>query len=166
MRLAKPSREELEEFFRDEITATHLKLARVRFLTGPFSLLLLKLLRVNGLTIGRFVFVLTEPGRMGRRTISASLTVHELCHVFQYERNGGVSFLTTYFSNYWKGLRRQKKRDATARLLAYLSIPEEIEARAAENNFIQWRRARQQVEPVDEPVTLIANGALEPESYG
>jgi hypothetical protein len=142
MRLAPRAREELVAFFGDEIAATGLPLEKVRFFAGPFTFVFLKLLRVNGLTLGRRIFVLADTDRHGRRFISASLAVHELCHVFQYERNGGVRFLTTYLRGYWKCLRKQKKWDATARLIAYMAIPEEIEAQCAENRFIPWRAAR------------------------
>jgi hypothetical protein len=141
MRLAPRAYEELVAFFHDETAATGLPLEKVRFLAGPFTFLFLKLLRVNGLTLGRRIFVLADTDRHGRRFISASLAVHELCHVFQYERNGGVRFLATYLRGYWSCLRRQKKWDATARLIAYLAIPEEIEAQSAENRFIPWRAA-------------------------
>lgn len=142
MKLAAGSREELAEFFREQIKTTGLSLEKVRFIAGPFTLIILKLLKVNGLTLGRRVFVLTETDGPGQRLIPAVLAAHELCHVFQYERHGGVKFLARYLIGYWKCLRRQRRWNAEGRMLAYLSIPEEVEAQATENNFIQWRRAR------------------------
>ncbi len=59
---------------------------------------------------------------------SPQLTAHELEHVLQMRRDGVVWFYTKYLWFYFVNLRKYKNSH-----IAYLNIPYEIEARAAEN---------------------------------
>jgi hypothetical protein len=147
MRLARQSREELEEFFGDRLDSTGIQLSEINFYVGPLSRLLIKIIGVSGLTLGRNVFVISQRDEHGRRRIHAALAVHEICHVLQYETEGFAPFVREYFAGYWQRLRKHHRWDALARQLAYLEIPAETEARTAEHDFVRWRREGGRLSP-------------------
>jgi hypothetical protein len=60
--------------------------------------------------------------------------------VLQYEGRGWAGFLAGYLRGYFLELWRWKSLGAEARKAAYLSIPEERAARAAEGAYFEWRR--------------------------
>lgn len=81
---------------------------------------------IRAMTIGRTIFL--EPDLMTEAQHGPGLLlVHELVHVRQWGEMGVTRFLWGYLSAYlggrWRGLGHQA---------AYLAIPLEVEARAAE----------------------------------
>ncbi|MEO6390300.1 MAG: DUF4157 domain-containing protein [Pyrinomonadaceae bacterium] len=142
MRLAESSREELEDFFQGSLTETGLRLEDVSFHAGWLAQRFVRIIRVNGITLGRHIF-LTPQGRVeGQLSIPATLAVHEICHVIQYEQRGFVGFLISYLSGYFNGLRAVGKLDNASRRQAYLALADEVEAQAAESAFLRWRSNR------------------------
>jgi hypothetical protein len=97
--------------------------------TGPFARALTTALAADAVTIGARVF-LSKPAaahvaagtESGRRLLR-----HELAHVSQFAREGAARFLWRYGVSYARGRRRGLSHAA-----AYLEIPYEREARAAE----------------------------------
>lgn len=74
----------------------------------------------SGWTLGRHVFIRPEiTGERFRR-----LLLHELVHVVQYRRMGGILFLVRYLSEYFANLLRTGNHRE-----AYLGISLEAEAR-------------------------------------
>lgn len=76
----------------------------------------------HGMTVGRFILVLRDDDRSGRRVLLA----HELVHVEQYARLGAARFLWRYLREYFANLVRLRSHRQ-----AYLAISAEAEARAA-----------------------------------
>lgn len=145
MRLAESSLQELEEFFRESLTETGLRLEEVSFHAGWFAHWFVRIIRVNGITLGRHIF-LTPQGRVeGRLSMPATLAVHEICHVIQYERRGFFGFLASYLSGYFHGLRAVGKLDSASRRQAYLALADEVEAQETESAFLRWRTNRRLV---------------------
>jgi hypothetical protein len=102
--------------------------------------MLMKVVRMDGITFGRNVFVrATLVGRdaRGRATIPARLLVHEAAHVLQYERRGYARFFRDYLRGYLRGLRAGKRWDERGRMAAYFAIEEEREARSAEHAYVE-----------------------------
>lgn len=79
-----------------------------------------KLLKADGVTIGRDIFFLDSNPPL-------HLIKHELVHVKQYEKHGLIGFLVIYLYHYLKG--RLKGR---SHFEAYYDIPFEVEARKGE----------------------------------
>lgn len=73
-----------------------------------------------GMTVGRFVFLMSDVDRDGTRELLA----HELVHVRQYAEQGVIGFLYRYVRDYLRGLWAHRRHRA-----AYLAIPAEVEAR-------------------------------------
>jgi hypothetical protein len=103
--------------------------ARLRIRTGPFARALTRLLGADAFTLGTRVFL----SRIATREIAAEteagrrLLRHELVHVSQFAREGPARFLWRYAASYARGRGRGLSHGA-----AYLEIPYEREARAAE----------------------------------
>jgi len=103
--------------------------ARPRLRTGPFARALTRLFQADAFTLGTRVFL----SRIAAREIAAEteagrrLLRHELAHVSQFAREGFARFLWRYAASYARGRRRGLSHGA-----AYLEIPYEREARAAE----------------------------------
>lgn len=103
--------------------------------------LITKILRVDGITIGRYIFIrpsLAKYNSQNHLIINQKLLAHELTHVLQYQELGFIGFLTDYLKEYFGGLRRKKKWNSLARLEAYWEISHEVEARNAAQKFIEW----------------------------
>ncbi|MFT5202618.1 MAG: hypothetical protein ACI9C1_002011 [Candidatus Aldehydirespiratoraceae bacterium] len=75
----------------------------------------------SGMTIGRFIFLTSDPDQLGGRELLA----HELVHVRQFAELGFLRFLFHYLRDYGRCLRELRKHRA-----AYLAIPAEERARA------------------------------------
>ena len=80
-----------------------------------------------GMTLGRFILVLRDDERSGRRALLA----HELVHVEQYAEVGIARFLWRYVGEYFANLWRLRSHRQ-----AYLAISVEAEARAVSE---RWR---------------------------
>jgi hypothetical protein len=110
---------------------------------GLLARLLTEPARVGAITFGRRVFVrpsLIKKDSSGRAGVPAWLLVHEAAHVLQYEERGFVGFLVGYLREYFRGLKEGKGLNAAARNAAYLAIPEERAARAAEHAYVESHR--------------------------
>ncbi len=141
MRLSENSKKRLEEFakafFRNELES----LPEMIIYAKRGADLLTKTLNVQGITLGKYVFL--KPSLIWlneRKQICAPkwLIAHEYAHVLQYRKLGTMKFLLTYFRDFWRGLKRFEKWDFNARLEAYLEISHEIEARHFENEYLKW----------------------------
>ncbi len=143
MRLSDKSHREVEEFFRKHQGMPGLVLPPVYVYAGLLARLLTEPARVGAITFGRRVFVrptLIKNDSSGRASVPAWLLVHEAAHVLQYEERGYLRFFVGYLRSYVRGLREGKGFDAAARNAAYLAIPEECAARAAEHAYVESRR--------------------------
>ncbi len=141
MRLSKDSQKRLEEFtklfFQDEFKS----LPKMKIYANHGADLLTRILNVQGITFGTYVFL--QPSLIWlneRKQICAPkwLIAHEYAHVLQYRRLGTIKFLFSYFRDFRRGLKNHKKWDFNARVEAYLEIPHEIEARRFENEYLKW----------------------------
>jgi hypothetical protein len=143
MRLSEESHREVEEFFRKHEGRPGLVLPTVYVYAGLLARLLTEPARVGAITFGRRVFVrpsLIKRDSSGRASVPAWLLVHEAAHVLQYEECGFVGFLVGYLRSYVRGLEEGEGLNAAARNAAYLAIPEERAARAAEHAYVESRR--------------------------
>jgi hypothetical protein len=143
MRLSDESHREVEEFFRKHQGRPGLVLPPVYVYAGVLARLLTEPARVGAITFGRRVFVrpsLVKRDSSGRASVPAWLLVHEAAHVLQYEERGLVRFFAGYLREYFRGLKEGKRFDAAARNAAYLAIPEERAARAAEHAYVESHR--------------------------
>ena len=133
------SHSRFEKFFRDFYGDEKLILPAIHIYSRRVSLLVTTILQVNGITIGRHIFIhpkFTKRDEQNRLYAPKSLIAHELTHSVQYTRQGFFGFLKSYLGAYWKLLRGSKKWDFNTRMQAYLDIPQEIEARHATDLFI------------------------------
>lgn len=96
----------------------------------------------TGMTLGRFVLLVTDHDRSGRRELIA----HELVHVRQFASHGTVGFLVRYVRDYVVALRRHRNHRA-----AYLAIPAEVEARRDAARWRAGRAARSRAGPAAPP---------------
>lgn len=142
MKLAEKSRRKIEEFFRHYLRDEQFRLPEIIFYGGPLARLLTTGLKVEGIAVGRRVFILPTNFRycekQGRRHADEALIVHEIAHVLQYGREGFWRFLRLYVSSYRANLKRQRRRDAAAKSAAYYEIPFEIEARRIAAAYVDW----------------------------
>jgi hypothetical protein len=118
-----------------------LRLPPVHLYNGRVSRWVTNTFHIGAITFGRHVFIdpeLTRRDTGGRWAAPAWLVAHETTHVLQYEAAGVVSFLISYLLDYWRGLRRQKRWDAAARMEAYSAIKAERAAREAERAYARW----------------------------
>jgi hypothetical protein len=143
MRLSVEAHREVEEFFRKHEGRPGLVLPPVYVYAGALARLLTEPARVGAITFGQRVFVrptLIKKDSSGRASVPAWLLVHEAAHVLQYDERGFVGFLVGYLRSYVRGLKEGKGLNAAARNAAYLAIPEERAARAAERAYVESRR--------------------------
>jgi hypothetical protein len=146
MYLAKSSHEKFEEFYRDFFDERDNSLPKIEIYARRGAGLVTKLLNINGITIGRRIFIrpqLLTNSDNARLHAPKALIAHELAHVLQYQRLGFIKFLYTYLSAYWQALRKKEKWDSNARMEAYLEIPHEVEARQFAADFLAWLESRE-----------------------
>ncbi len=142
MRLAESSHSKIEEFYCEFLNDINFKLPAIHFYAGRFTHLFTTLISVNGITFGRRIFIFPEflsINQSNKLKLPDELVVHEIAHVLQYRREGFVKFFYKYMRDYWRNLRKRKSWNSHARQLAYLEIPFEIEARNAEEKFLEWK---------------------------
>ncbi len=145
MKLSENSRRKIEAFFRERLEDEDFRLPEINFYGGPLTRWLTTYFKIEGLTIGRRIFILPANFwfcEKSLRRADEELIVHEIAHVLQYVREGFWRFLWLYVRSYRANLRRQKKRDAEAKARAYYQIPFEIEARKIAAEFRLWSRER------------------------
>ena len=139
MRLSAESHARVEQFFREHLNEPGLTLPPISFHGGLAGRLFAAFAGMNAITFGRHVVVcpgLFGRDERGRATLPGWLVVHEAAHVLQYEERGFPRFLRDYLRGYLRALRGAWRWDAPGRMAAYLAIPEEREARAAERAFV------------------------------
>lgn len=142
MKLSIKSHRKIEEFFRQELNNDNYKLPEILFYGGKFTHLLTRLMKIEGITVGKRVFIFPENfwrSETDKLRLNESLAVHEIAHVLQYRREGFFKFLLIYFRDYWRNLRKLKKFDSFSRSMAYFEIPFEREAREIERKYIAWK---------------------------
>lgn len=143
MRLARSSKSRLEAFFREYLGESNFSLPAINFYAGKFTAFLVKFIKIEGITIGRRVFIKPQNVTLNSRSkpkLPEILAAHEIAHVLQYQRLGLFRFLSKYLRDYYKNLRSKNKWDLAARHEAYLEIPFEIEARKIADEFVKWNK--------------------------
>jgi uncharacterized protein YjaZ len=139
------SHRRFEEFFRDFYGDDELILPKIHIYSRRGSRIVTTVLKVNGITIGRHIFIqthLTWRDSENRLCAPKALIAHELTHSMQYARQGFFGFLKSYLGTFWKLVRKTKKWDFDSRMQAYLDIPQEIEARRAARVFLSQNSER------------------------
>lgn len=140
MKLSRQTQKKFETFFRQQFEDERLRLPEVEIYIKRGSGIVTKILKVDGITIGRHIFIKPSFAKYNSKnsiTISKKLLAHELTHVLQYQKLGFIGFLVDYLKEYLIGLKRKKKWDLQARTEAYWEIPHEVEARNAAEKFIE-----------------------------
>jgi hypothetical protein len=145
MKLSEKSHKKIEEFFREYLNNEDFRLPEIRFYGGKFTRYLTSVLKIEGLAVGKRVYIFPENfwfSESRKLRLDEELVVHEITHVLQYNREGFFRFLRLYVKSYYANLRKKERRDLAARTEAYLEIPFEIEARQAASNFAAWSKNR------------------------
>ena len=145
MKLGEKSHKKIEEFFREYLADDNFRLPDIEFYGGKFTNFLTKQLKIEGITIGRRVYICPVNLRLsknGKLRLDEELAVHEIAHVLQYRREGFFRFLWMYQKSYYANLKKSGKRDLYAKAEAYLEIPFEIEARQTASKFADWSKNR------------------------
>jgi len=138
MKLAESSARKLENFFREYLKDEKFVLPPIFFYTGKVSKLITYILNIQGITIGKRIFILPRLVSLNsndKKSLPESLVAHEIAHVLQYEREGFFKFLYKYLRDYRRNLKKVSKLDFESRHRAYLNIPFEIEAREVAEKF-------------------------------
>jgi len=141
MRLSRETHQKLESFFCQCFEDSKLKLPEIEIYARGGARLLTSVLSVDGLTLGRRIFIKPDLARRhGRRNLCVPkiLLAHEIAHVLQYQKLGFFRFLYTYFKSYFRALKNKKRWNFISRGQAYLEIPHEVEARQISAEFIEW----------------------------
>jgi hypothetical protein len=134
----------IQSFLRDHLVLPGLELPPIFLHSGFLGRATTGILRSSAVTFGKHIFV-SRPVS----DIPMDLLVHEAIHVLQYQKHGIPRFVVRYACNYWVALRAGHGWRATcrgvwrllapqcssSRLLAYLTIPDERVARAAQYAF-------------------------------
>lgn len=145
MKLSPRTHQQLETFFRLFFKDESLKLPKVEIYLSGGAKLVTKLIKVDGITIGRRIFInpeLANYDKKARLCLSKNLLSHEIAHVFQYQQLGFFGFLYKYIKDYFKILRKKKSWNPRARMESYWEIPHEIEAREAAKKFEKWIKGK------------------------
>ncbi len=141
MRLSESATSLFTKFFEDCKRCEGFEPFEIQVYVRRGSKILTSILMVDGITIGRHIFV--SPKLVSRDAndllrISKTLIAHELVHVFQYRRLGFLKFLYVYVNDFWKIFRKKKKWNLKTWFDSYLEIPHEIEARDVASEFSVW----------------------------
>lgn len=145
MKLSEKSHRKIEDFFREYLRDDRFCLPKIRFYGGRFAGFLTSRLKIEGITIGKRIYILPDNfwiSENRKLRLDEELVVHEISHVLQYRREGFLKFLWQYRKSYYANLRKKKRRDSYAKSEAYFEIPFEIEARQAASEFAAWSKKR------------------------
>ena len=145
MQLSKDARRLYADFFEEVGLCEATRFPNVWIYSRKGARLLTAVLLVDGITIGRAIYVnprFIRRSTSGRLIISKKLLAHEIVHVLQYSREGATGFLSNYIVNFWRQFRGRKRWTAKTWYEAYLSIPHEIEAREFAAKFKPWLTSR------------------------
>jgi hypothetical protein len=142
MKLSESSHGKLESFFREFLGDESFLLPTIHFYTGKVSEIFTFLIKVNGITFGRRVFIMPSLLTLNRRNhkkLPEDLVVHEIMHVIQYQKEGLFKFFYKYLCDYRRNLKKNGDWSAASRRKAYLEIAFEIEARLAADKYLDWK---------------------------
>ena len=145
MKLAANSHKQLEEFFREYFGDEKLDLPEIQIYARRGSLLLTGLLAIDGIALGRHIFITPRHLRRGENGClyaPRDIVVHEITHTMQYRRHGTFRFFYSYLKGFFLALRQKENWNFQARMEAYLEIPQEVEARALAAAYAGWRERR------------------------
>jgi hypothetical protein len=146
MKLAESSRRKFELFFRKQLKNKQFQLPAIYFYTGRFSQLITTILNIQGITIGRNVFVKPKFVTLLENKnykIHVELAAHEIAHVLQFEREGFFRFLFKYLKSFAVNLKQKGNLKSVSRQEAYWEIPFEIQARDIAAKFVKWNKDTQ-----------------------
>lgn len=142
MKISETSRLELQEFFRLYFKDETISIPPIYFYGGTFSAFVTRRLKIHGITLDNIILLAPEIMRCEEHSgcfyAPENLVAHELTHVVQYQKQGIVGFLYRYLRDYFSYLRKNGL-SAEARLQAYYSIAQEVEARDAAEAYEFWR---------------------------
>ena len=147
MKLSVKSHQKIESFFRDCLEDKDFKLPQIKFYGGKFTRFFTTRLKIEGITIGRRVFIFPDQfwrSKSRLLRLDEKLVVHEIAHGLHYRREGFFKFIYKYLLNYWRNLRKLKKWDAFSRQIAYFEIAFEKEARETERKYADWKQNQKQ----------------------
>ena len=116
MRLSPKTHQQLELFFRQYFADENLKLPQVEIYARRGAKLITKLVKVDGITFGRHVFIdpkLAGYDEKNRLCISKNLLSHEVAHVIQYNQLGLVGFLFKYIKRLFRYPERKKEMECS-----------------------------------------------------
>jgi len=141
MRLSENSNKLFEEFFNQCNLCEGFEFPKVNVFARRGAWLLTNVLLVDGITIGKHIFVNPRyvwRGSTRKLRIEQKLMAHEFVHVLQYERLGFAKFLWVYVTDFWRIFRQKEKWNFKTWFESYLEIPHEIEARKFADEFMDW----------------------------
>ena len=143
MKLSKKSHKKIEQFFREYLADEKFRLPEIRVYGGRFTHYLTSRLKIEGLTIGKRIYIFPEnfwTSNNGKLRLDEELVVHEIAKVLQYKREGFFRFLWVYVKSFRTNLKKKVRRDLNAKAEAYLEIPFEVEARQTASKFAAWSK--------------------------
>ncbi len=145
MRLSEYANSLFSDFFSDSEICESGRFPKVEVYARRGSWLVTNLLMVDGITIGRFVFInpkLVKRDQDRLLRISQTLMAHELAHVLQYQREGFFPFLIGYVKSFWEIFRKKERWNFRSWYESYFEMPQEVEAREIAAEFSKWIEQR------------------------
>ncbi len=143
MKISEKSHRKIESFFRYYFENEDFKLPKIKIYGGGIAGLTTGILRIHGITFGNSILIkprLIAIDHKNQKFMPGDLMVHEIAHVLQFRQTGCLKFLYLYFREYFQNLKKAGKLNRKARNSAYFRLSFEIEARAAEESFIGWKK--------------------------
>ena len=110
MKLSPETNQRFEVFFRQHLGNENFQMPKTNIFLKKGAEIITKLLRVDGITIGRNIFIRPEIANQKTETVfslNKNLLAHELAHVLQYQKLGFFRFLFDYMQEYFRGLNRK-----------------------------------------------------------
>ncbi|MBK6428356.1 MAG: DUF4157 domain-containing protein [Blastocatellia bacterium] len=136
----------VEKFLRAS-TGEPVVLGTVYLASGRLGRAVATIARARAITLGPCVFFAKTDTRphLSSQVHTAleryrALFVHECVHIWQYRREGQVSFLRQYLKAYFSGISKHGSVRRKARHSAYASIPFEREAFRLEKEWLEMQR--------------------------
>ena len=132
------------EAFLREATGEAVTLGTVRLATGRSGRIVTTVARARAITLGSWICFARGTARphptlevQSALEQFGGLFIHECVHVWQYRREGRLSFLRQYLKSYFSGIWHQKSVGRRARQAAYGAIPYELEAFDLERRWLR-----------------------------
>ena len=146
MLLSENSIKLFEEFFGECDLCEDIEFPKTKVFARRGAWFLTNILLVDGITLGRHVFVNPKHiwrDRKKNLRIEQKLMAHEFVHVLQYARLGFLKFLWIYLRDFLRIFRKKEKWSLESWFESYREIPHEIEARKLADEFMVWNEERQ-----------------------